>query len=109
MTDTLAYYNNNAGQFFAETVEVKMVELYNRFHAQVPASGQVLDAGCGSGRDSNAFLRRGYHVTTFGASPQLAELASKHLGHPVSVRTFAKVVEKASYDGIWGCASTLHR
>jgi superfamily II DNA or RNA helicase/SAM-dependent methyltransferase len=108
MTDTLAYYNNNAGQFFAETVEVEMFELHNRFLAHVPAVGQVLDAGCGSGRDSKAFLRRGYQVTTFDASPKLAELASKHLGHPVAVRTFAEVVEKACYDGIWACASLLH-
>jgi ubiquinone/menaquinone biosynthesis C-methylase UbiE len=32
--------------------------LRERFLAQIPTGGFILDAGCGSGRDSLAFLQR---------------------------------------------------
>lgn len=108
MTVTLAYYNKNAERFFAETVEVEMFELHNRFLAEVPAAGKILDAGCGSGRDSKAFLNRGYQISAFDASPKLAQLASVHLGQSVAVQTFSDVTEQSCYDGIWACASLLH-
>lgn len=46
---TLAYYENQAESFFAETVEVDMGPLYARFFAHVSPRGYILDAGCGSG------------------------------------------------------------
>ena len=108
MTDTLAYYNNNAVQFFAETVQADMKPLHDRFLGQVCAAGHILDAGCGSGRDSKAFLSRGYRITAFDASAQLAHLASTHLGQAVAVQTFAELADKSCYEGIWACASLLH-
>jgi SAM-dependent methyltransferase len=108
MTATVTYYNDHAASFFADTVNVDMAELQARFLAHVPAGGLVLDAGCGSGRDSRAFMAQGYRVRAFDASPALARLASELLGQPVATRTFAHVDETACYDGIWACASLLH-
>ncbi len=85
-----------------------MSVLHERFLSEVPAGGYILDAGCGSGRDAKAFKKRGYRIDAFDASPALTELACKHLGQEVKVRTFAKVDEIAVYDGIWACASLLH-
>jgi hypothetical protein len=58
MTATVAYYNRNAARYVAETVEVELSVLRERFLAQIPTGGFILDAGCGSGRDSLAFLQR---------------------------------------------------
>ncbi|WP_242475371.1 hypothetical protein [Thiohalocapsa halophila] len=49
------YYQHNAGTFFADTVGVDMTPLYWRFLLLLPEAAQVLDAGCGSGRDALAF------------------------------------------------------
>ena len=108
MTTTVAYYNEHSRSFFADTVHVDMAELQARFLAHVPAGGLVLDAGCGSGRDSRAFMAQGYRVRAFDASPELSRLASDLIGQPVATRTFDQVDEIASYDGIWACASLLH-
>lgn len=108
MDNTSRYYEANADSFFAETVSVDMSSLYEKFLARLPAGGQILDAGCGSGRDARAFASRGYAVTAFDASPALAQLASQHSGFTVQVRTFAEVHEIEAYDGVWCCASLLH-
>ena len=108
MSSTFSYYNDNASEFFADTVNVDMGELHSRFLAHVPAGGIILDAGCGSGRDSHVFLAKGYRVRAFDASPELARLASELIGQTVATRTFDDVEESACYDGVWACASLLH-
>ncbi|NCA72456.1 MAG: class I SAM-dependent methyltransferase [Sphingobacteriia bacterium] len=105
---TLAYYEDQAETFFAETIDVDMAPLYARFLARVPPGGHLLDAGCGSGRDALAFRRLGYDVNAFEASPALARLASEHCGLPVEVLRFQEVEWENAFDGIWACASLLH-
>ena len=108
MDDSADYYNQNGASFFASTVTVDMSVLHDAFLVKLPSGGRILDAGCGSGRDAKAFASRGYSVTAFDASPQLAELASAHCGFEIGVRTFSAVDEIDAYDGIWSCASLLH-
>lgn len=102
------YYRHNARSFFDATVSVDMSVLHERFLAELPAGSHILDAGCGSGRDARAFAERGFSVTAFDASRELAALASEHTGLEVAVRSFADVDEVDRYDGIWCCASLLH-
>jgi len=108
MTTTLDYYDQNATLFFTNTVDVDMSILHDRFLSSVSAGGRVLDAGCGSGRDTKAFLQRGYRVTAFDGSAELVRLASEHTGIKVALRDFSHVSEQLCYDGIWACASLLH-
>ncbi|WP_409202796.1 class I SAM-dependent methyltransferase [Vibrio sp. SS-MA-C1-2] len=106
---TNQYYNNNAKGFFDSTVNVNVTELYEQFLPHVPNNGTILDAGCGSGRDSKNFLNLGYQVTAFDASESLVKLASEYLGLTVSKSTFKTFSAKiASFDAIWACASLLH-
>ena len=72
MPDTVAYYNDNAEAFFSDTAGVDMSDLHRRFLQGIPEGGLILDAGCGSGRDSKAFLGSQYRVRAFDASPELA-------------------------------------
>ena len=85
------YYNKNARSFFDSTVTVDMSELYDSFLSRLPVNGHVLDAGCGSGRDAKVFSDRGFKVSAFDASPELASLASQHCCFDVGVRTFRDV------------------
>lgn len=102
------YYNENAARFFRQTVGVDMEPLRERFLEDIPPGGHVLDAGCGSGRDSKAFMTRGYQVTAFDASAQLAELAGAYLGNEVRVLRFQEIEWTETFDGVWACASLLH-
>ena len=102
------YYEEHAQVFFEDTVALDLSPLYARFLNRLPAGGHILDAGCGSGRDTRVFLDRGYAVTAVDASPALARLASTHYGIPVQVMRFQEIDWRARFDGIWACASLLH-
>jgi superfamily II DNA or RNA helicase/HKD family nuclease/SOS-response transcriptional repressor LexA len=108
MTSDDDYYRRNADSFFASTVSVDMSMLHDAFLSRLHANAHILDAGCGSGRDAKAFADRGFRVSAFDASPELALLATQYCGFSVGVRTFMDVLEIEAYDGIWCCASLLH-
>ncbi len=106
MTDN--YYQQNAQTFFDGTVNVDMSSLYQTFTRHLPPDARVLDAGCGSGRDSKAFREMGYQVVAFDASSEMVALARRHSGVEVAQMTFTDVDALERYDGIWCCASLLH-
>lgn len=105
---SLNYYRQHAQAFFDGTVGVDMAALYAPFTARLKPGARVLDAGCGSGRDSKAFVAMGYQVEAFDASAELVKLASAHAGIDVQQMTFNDVNAVQIYDGIWCCASLLH-
>lgn len=104
----LQYYQTNAQAFYDSTVDVDMQSLYNQFLPLVPAKGLILDAGCGAGRDSCAFLDLGFEIEAFDASEALAKLATELHKKQVSVDTFQHYQSSKKFDGIWACASLLH-
>lgn len=108
MRSNLDYYKINAQAFFDATISVDVSDLQTRFLSRIPFGGLILDAGCGSGRDSKTFLDRGYRVCSFDACQELATLAAQHIGQTVTVRSFSDVDEIDCYDGVWACASLLH-
>ena len=102
------YYNKNADNFFAGSVAADMSDVQSRFLSYVPAGGRILDAGCGSGRDSKAFLNAGYDVVSFDASEEMCRRASEYIGKSVLNMRFEDAAYEAEFDGIWACASLLH-
>jgi len=102
------YYDQNANDYFDRTVGIDLSEIRNVFLEFIPEGGSILDAGCGSGRDTRAFLDAGYQVEAFDASTQLAQLASEFTGVEVSDSSFLNYASKTHYDGIWACSSLLH-
>jgi len=85
-----------------------MTSLYRRFLPLLPDQANILDAGCGSGRDARAFADLGHRVTAFDVSPALVALAGTHLGQPVQCLRFQDITWQEQFDGIWACASLLH-
>lgn len=109
MTDsTVEYYNKNAEQFLAETMNVEFSETQNVFLKLLPDGAMILDFGCGSGRDALEFLRQGYKVDATDGSAEMCYAASEITGLPVRQMLFQDLNEKEKYDGIWACSSILH-
>lgn len=102
------YYNNNAKDFFEGTVHANMDEHYRFFLERMTESGSILDAGCGSGRDSLYFKKLGYEVTAMDASDELCKLAEEYIGQKVFNIKFQDITFQSTFDGIWACASLLH-
>lgn len=105
---TIEFYQANADAFFNDTVGVDMQSLYEPFVAALPANARILDAGCGSGRDSKAFLDMGFNVEAFDASSEMVQRASAYTGLSVSLCSFADFAKPNHFDAIWACASLLH-
>ena len=108
MNKTIEYYNNNAEEFVSGTINADMSYCRDRFLKYIPKSGLILDAGCGSGRDTIVFLSEGYYVNAFDASPEICRIASEKTGINVQCMRFEDLSGEKKYDGIWACASLLH-
>ncbi len=108
MPQTINYYDQNSQSFSSDTFALDLSDLYRRFLTYVPNGGKILDAGCGSGRDSLRFFEMGYQVWAFDASAAMVEEAKKRTGLMVHQADFFDIKEENHYDGIWACASLLH-
>ncbi len=108
MNKNIEYYNENADAFYMGTVNADMSQWRDKFESYVVSDGYILDAGCGSGRDSLAFIKHGYSVFAFDASHEMCRLASKLLNQEVVHMSFDEIAFEDKFDGIWACASLLH-
>jgi SAM-dependent methyltransferase len=105
---TVRFYDENASEYFEQTAHLDMGELRRRFTDRLPAGAKILDAGCGSGRDSRAFRDGGFEVVSIDASQGMADEAFHRLGVEVRVMKFQDMDFAAEFDGVWASASLLH-
>ena len=106
--NSIEYYNKNAEEFYRDTVNVDMTTVYQPFLELLPENAHILDAGCGSGRDSFYFIKNGYKVIAIDSSEELSKLAEKLINQPVLHITFQRLDFENKFDGIWASASLLH-
>ena len=107
-TSTKAYYDQRAVEFCANTVAMDMSELYAPFLQTIPPGGRILDAGCGSGRDSRAFLSLGFDVVPIDASAEMVRATKELTGLDAWQLGFEELDFDGEFEGIWACASLLH-
>lgn len=107
-TSPIAFYDRNATSYFQQTSVLKPNPLTDVFLGHLPTTARILDAGCGSGRDSLYFKNLGHAVTAIDASSELAKLASEHIGQPVGVMRFEDMAHREEFDGVWASASLVH-
>ena len=105
---TLNYYQTNSESFIENTVNVYVNDLYRPFLENIPSTGKILDAGCGSARDTKFFLEKGFDVVAFDNSPNMVRHAAEYTGQEVLLMSFEDIEFKDNFDGIWACASVLH-
>ena len=106
--DTLRYYSDHAEEFAADTQTLEFSAMQSVFLQALPKHADILDFGCGAGRDTKAFLMAGHRVRAIDGCPELCSIASRFAGIPVSCMTFDALEDSACYDGIWASASLLH-
>lgn len=110
---TLDYYQTHAKDFFSQTIDVDMQNVYQPFLNNLPNGEQkILDVGCGSGRDSVFFANQGFEVVAIDGSQNLIDLA-KQTDTRIDWRCLrfdeiAKQSWQNQFTGIWACASLLH-
>ena len=105
---TIKYYDDHADEYVTSTVGLDMESLYQPFLQLLPQGGSILDAGCGSGRDSKAFIDRGYQVTAIDASIRMVESTTRLTVQPAKQLKLQDLDSIEEFDGIWASASLLH-
>ena len=105
---TIAYYNNPKNLYAERTVNVDMNEGYSHFLNYLPLTGTIMDLGCGSGRDSLFFIKRGFKVVPVDGSQRMCEETTRLIGYKAENLTFKQLNFENCFDGIWACASLLH-
>ena len=107
---TIQYYEEHAEEFTTNTINADMASIRSHFLSYLPGGCRILDFGCGTGRDSKAFLDFGYDVTAIDGSEALCRIARLLTGLPVRCLDFRNYTPEESevYEGIWACASLLH-
>lgn len=102
------YYSIHVEQFIQVTLNVDMEDLYQPFLESLPTNAHILDLGCGSGRDTLAFINKGYIVDAIDYSEVLVKKSSELTGVNVRNQSFYELDDNDQYDGVWACASLLH-
>lgn len=108
---SLRFYRDQAQSYFDSTAHLDLAHVRHLLAERLQPGARLMDAGCGSGRDTKAFAAAGFDVYAFDASPELASLASAHSGRPVACHTFEQLSELASphtFDAVWACSSLVH-
>jgi SAM-dependent methyltransferase len=108
---TLAHYERNAQAFWEGTrdhdVSQNIAALLQHIEAVPPL--EILDFGCGPGRDLAAFSALGHHATGLEGAPALAALARQHSGCEVLEQNFIALALPAErFDGVFANASLFH-
>lgn len=104
--ETLGFYRSNA-HAYADWAKAPSTRL-NGFLALLPPGGAILELGCGAGNHAAKMLAAGFALRATDGSPEMAEIASRRLGHPVETMLFHELDEDQAYDGVWASACLLH-
>ena len=102
------YYDENAQEFFEGTVDADMSSHHQEFLKMLDENSCILDAGCGSGRDTKVFKSLGHNVVSIDASAEMCRIASNYTGVNIKQLRFQDINYNEIFDGIWASASLLH-
>ena len=105
--ETLQFYRGNAEAYATRTFTSRQARLM-AFLAQLPPGASILELGCSAGGDTAEMLVRGFDVRATDGSPEMADVASKHLGRTVETLLFHDLDEVEAYDAVWANACLLH-
>jgi SAM-dependent methyltransferase len=108
---TVAHYDQHAQAFWEGTrdhdVRQNIDALLSHIEATPPFD--LLDFGCGPGRDLRTFRLLGHHAVGLEGSPQLAAMARAHSGCAVLEQSFLALdLPAARYDGVFANAALFH-
>jgi SAM-dependent methyltransferase len=114
-TQTLAHYQGNAESFWEGTkdhdVSQNIAALL--YYIEVPAPFELLDFGCGPGRDLKTLKALGHHPVGLEGAAALAAMARSNSGCEVWEQNFLDLdldldLPKARFDGIFANAVLFH-
>jgi SAM-dependent methyltransferase len=108
---TLSHYDQHAADFWQGTKDHDVTQNYAAFLAPFPDDKQldILDFGCGPGRDVYYFKSLGHRPTGLDGSAEFCRMAREYTGCPILQQRFLSLeLPPASFDGVFANASLFH-
>ncbi|MFI4931212.1 MAG: class I SAM-dependent methyltransferase [Burkholderiales bacterium] len=108
---TLAYYDRSAQGFWEGTRDHDVSQNIDALlrHIEATSPFELLDFGCGPGRDLKTFTALGHHATGLEGSHELAAMARRHSGCEVLEQSFLALDLPAEhFDGVFANAALFH-
>ncbi len=108
--DTIEWYNSNSDTYAQKLSQVSPDENVDDFVAYLPANSLVLEVGCGPGRETALFSKRGIKTVGIDISSGLLEVARK--ANPATTYIEGNFLHLSfpneHFDGVWSHASLVH-
>ena len=108
---TLGHYNDNAQSFWQGTKDHDVTQNYRALlsHSEQGASLDILDFGCGPGRDVGYFKSLGHRPVGLDGSQIFCEMAQQYSGCEIICQEFLKLdLPTAAFDAVFANASLFH-
>ena len=108
---TIDHYNQNAEAFWDGTKDHDVTQNYVAFLSPFPNDKKldILDLGCGPGRDVYYFRSLGHRPVGLDGSDVFCAMARKYTGCQILCQKFLSLqLSKQAYDGIFANASLFH-
>lgn len=108
---TLRDYDRIAAEYLGWTEDQNVAADYDWFLSFLSGAGpyDLLDLGCGPGRDLLRLRQRGHRVVGLDGSYAMVKLARRYAGRPVLHQNFLSLRLRAGrFDGIFASASLFH-
>ena len=108
---TLEHYDQRARAFWEGTRDHDVSQNIATFLRYIEAAPpfELLDFGCGPGRDLKTFTALGHHATGLEGSVQLAAMARTHSGCTVLEQDFLELeLPSGHFDGVFANAALFH-
>jgi SAM-dependent methyltransferase len=108
---TIAHYEQYAEEFWAGTKDHDVSQNTHAFLDALPDQKplNILDLGCGPGRDLYLFKSLGHNPTGLDGSVEFCKMAANYADCPVINETFVNMdLPNNQYDGVFANASLFH-
>jgi SAM-dependent methyltransferase len=108
---TLSHYENNAESFWSGTQDHDVRQNIGAFLQALPKNKilDILDLGCGPGRDICTFKSLGHKPVGLDGSKTFCQMAQQYSGCSILHQQFLKLeLEENAFDGIFANASMFH-
>ena len=108
---TIDHYEFRAESFWLGTCDHDVSQNIEAFMQAMPNDKtlDILDFGCGPGRDLLVFKKLGHRPTGLDGCAAFCTMAKQQSGHPVLHQQFLNLdLEQGSFDGIFANASMFH-